>query len=265
MDLFNKRLVHENIWAIAGSGHDLMHLVLGSQCALLVDTGLGIGDLPAVVRGITDLPVIVVNTHGHPDHAGGNSNFDSAWLHPNDEQIMRRMCSYEYRRQDVLAAGGESGVDTAPLLAGMVRDKPYRLEALEADQVFDLGNRQFEVMEIPGHTPGSVCLLNKKEDLLFTGDTVVATPVWVYLKHSTPLGVYLASLESLKARANESTIIFPGHEPTPLNTKHLDELIICAGEILQSPGRGVPARTFAGEGILWKHNDAAIIYDPKKL
>ena len=68
--------------------------------ALLVDTGMGVGDLAALVRSLTPLPVIVVNTHGHPDHAGGNGGFDEFFLHPADEPIMKKMCTEEYRQND---------------------------------------------------------------------------------------------------------------------------------------------------------------------
>ena len=65
------------VQAIIGPANDLMYLVTGSRGAMLVDTGMGIGDLAAQVRQLTDLPLVAVNTHGHPDHAGGNGNFRS--------------------------------------------------------------------------------------------------------------------------------------------------------------------------------------------
>ena len=121
------------------------------------------------------------------------------------------------------------------------------------------------MLPLPGHTPGSVCLLNSEEKILFTGDSIVATPVWMYLKHSTSLSTYLASLKKLRVRQDEFETLLPGHQPTPLGKSQLDDLIGCAEEILNGTGIGVPAQTFAGEGLQWKHGSGIILYDPSRL
>ena len=63
------------------------YLVLGEEKALLIDSGFGLGSLKKVVDGLTDLPVVLVNTHGHPDHGGGNGEFGSPYLHPDDNEL----------------------------------------------------------------------------------------------------------------------------------------------------------------------------------
>jgi glyoxylase-like metal-dependent hydrolase (beta-lactamase superfamily II) len=147
----------------------------------------------------------------------------------------------------------------------MVRFKPYDVKPIKAGQVFNLGDRQFEVLGTPGHTPGSICLHNAKEKMLFSGDTIVATPVWLYLKHSLPLKIYWDALKRVDAKKTEFDAIFPGHQPTPLGREYLSDLITCAEEILASPGIGKHTRTFAGEGLLWSHGKGQIIYNPDNL
>jgi hydroxyacylglutathione hydrolase len=263
--LLKPKLLLKGLWSIDGPANDLMYLVTGTCRAMLVDTGMGLGNLAALVRELTDLPLIVVNTHGHPDHAGGNGGFDETWLAPQDESLMRQMTTDQFRLDDLKRAFSKDEPLYHHLADSLVPARSYRLQALWPGQVIDLGGRRFEVLLVPGHTPGSVCLLNPDEKLLFTGDSIVATPVWMYLQHSTSLGIYLASLKRVRERQAEFEILLPGHQPTPLDKNQLDNLISCAEEILDGRGLGEPTQTFAGEGLQWKHGSGIIIYDPHRL
>ncbi len=239
-----------------------MYLVTGAHHAMLVDTGMGIGDLAGTVRS---LPLIVVNTHGHPDHAGGNGGFDEVWLAPQDEALMREMTADQFRLEDLKRARGEDDPEYHRMAESLLPVRPSRLQALLPGQIIDLGGRCFEVLPLPGHTPGSICLLNSDEKLLFSGDSIVGSPVWMYLQHSTSLSTYLASLKKVRERQTEFDLLFPGHQPAPLGKDQLDHLISCAEEILDGRGVGEPTHTFAGEGLQWKHASGIIIYDPHRL
>jgi hydroxyacylglutathione hydrolase len=262
-EFFKIGLIGEGIWSISGPANDQMYLVLGRDKALLVDTGMGVGDLAALVRSLTSLPVMVVNTHGHPDHAGGNGGFDEFFMHPADEPIMKKMCADEYRRNDLKAFHGDGTPAYQRLAAGLVRYRETRLNPLKEGMSFDLGGRVFEVIEVPGHTPGCVGFLNEEEEIIFTGDMVVETPVWLYLDHSLPLSTYLDSLQKIQKRRFNT--LLPGHKPVPLGRENLEDLIACAEEILAKPGIGALERTFDGEGLFWKHGRASIIYNPLNL
>jgi hydroxyacylglutathione hydrolase len=192
---------------------------------MLVDTGMGIGNLAALTRSLTDLPLLVINTHGHPDHAGGNPNFRDIWLPPSDYLIMREMCNDLYRLNDLKAFKGEDNPAYQRLAEGMVSYQPYHIQPLKEGHVFDRGGRRFEALETPGHTPGPVCLLNSAEKIMFTGDTIVETPMWLYLKHSLPLETYLSALKKIKERSSELDLLFPGYAPTPIGKESVDDLI----------------------------------------
>jgi hydroxyacylglutathione hydrolase len=263
--LLRPRLLLEGLWSIDGPANDLMYLVTGTRRALLVDTGMGLGKLAETVRSLTDLPLTVVNTHGHPDHAGGNGGFEEVWLAPQDEALMLQMTADQFRLDDLRRVYGGDSLEYHHLAESLVPMQPYRLRPLRPGQMIDLGGRCFEVLPLPGHTPGSICLLNPDEKLLFTGDSIVATPVWMYLQHSTSLSTYLASLKKVRERQDEFEVLLPGHQPTPLGRNQLDALISCAEEILEGRGIGEPTRTFAGEGLQWKHGSGIIIYDPHRL
>lgn len=260
--LFNTRLVGDDIWAIDGPVNELMHLVIGETKTLLVDTGMGFGDLESEVRQLSDLPLIVVNTHGHPDHAGGNANFPRVFLPEQDRAIMAAMCTPQFRLDDLRAFHGEDSPEYKMIAPAILPEKAFEILPLEAGHVFDLGGRRFEVIALAGHTPGCMALLNTDERILFSGDSIVQTPVWLYLKHSLPFRVYLESLEKLAERQAEFNTIYPGHNPTCLDKDLFFHLLECARHIAGNWGIGEWTRTFAGEGLLWEHADVSIIYDP---
>ena len=63
------------------------YVVVGEERACVIDTMIGYNDLHQAVRKLTDKPLIVVNTHGHPDHIYGNMYFDEARIHPADLEL----------------------------------------------------------------------------------------------------------------------------------------------------------------------------------
>ena len=67
-----------------------MFLVVGKHRAALIDTGGGIGPLPEDIERLTGLPLVVIATHGDPDHVGGAGHFPHVYLHPLDWEHSRR-------------------------------------------------------------------------------------------------------------------------------------------------------------------------------
>ena len=168
-----------NVHLIDDAGESTCYLICGSERALLVDTANGYEDLAEIVRSITDLPVIVVNTHGHGDHIFGNVYFDEAWLHPADIPLHDRF--FGYAKEDMEKEGL----------------KPAVLTPLEIGQIFDLGGVQLEVVDLKGHTAGSIGLLDKAGRIIYTGDGL-NTHLWMQLDHSLPMSTMLATFRALK-------------------------------------------------------------------
>ena len=105
-----------------------MYLLTGSEKAMLIDTGYGGIDLPRVVGELTSLPVMVVNTHYHGDHVGGNPYFTEIYMHSADRDLYPR-------RQEILK--------NSPLCGKLWRESPERpVHWIEDGHVFDLGGRQ---------------------------------------------------------------------------------------------------------------------------
>jgi glyoxylase-like metal-dependent hydrolase (beta-lactamase superfamily II) len=119
----------------------------------------GYNDLYQAVRELTDKPLTVVNTHGHPDHIYGNMFFQEAYLHPADRELARMFVEDpEYRKML------EERKKTFP---------PFR-DILPGD-VIDLGGRTLEVFGLPGHTPGGILLLLREDRILLRKRILVET------------------------------------------------------------------------------------------
>jgi glyoxylase-like metal-dependent hydrolase (beta-lactamase superfamily II) len=244
-------------------GGDNIYLVEGKDKALLIDTGTGTADLLACVRSLTTLPVSVVNTHGHPDHAGGDFQFQTVYAHPSDFDLIVLFTGSEARRGLIQRVLQESPDSESLVLKDTSGFDVERLVPVRAGTVFDLGGRTVEVIETPGHTKGSICLLDSGRKLLFTGDDN-NTLVWLFLDHCLPLETYLETLRSLQLRAGQFDILLPGHGE-PLDNTFIDEQIACAESILKGTCKGEPYRSFAGEALLCFHKRAGIAFNPANL
>ena len=262
-DWFKATSVADGVWVIDDHGSDNMYLVEGEQKALLVDTGLGVGRLSDFVKTLTQLPVIVVNTHGHPDHSGGNYQFPVVFAHPRDFEAIAAFSSAEARKRTIgqmTKGASASGLVTAEEAARMPTAK---LEPVKEGDVFDLGGRKLEVIEQPGHTPGEIVLLDAAHRLVFGGDNNNSL-VWLFLDNSRPLTVYLESLKKLKARGDAFDTILPGHGP-PLPKAHLVDQIACVESILDGSCKSEPYKSFVGDARLCRHGSASVAFNPDNL
>ena len=260
---FKATQVADKVWVIDDHGNDNMYLVEGKTKALLIDTGIGMGDLGKFVQSLTKLPVTVVNTHGHPDHAGGNYQFKTVAAHPADFDLIKLFTSKEYLKNSAGRALAGPAIAGTVSPADIDASRPAELQAIKQGYVFDLGDRKLEVVEVPGHTKGSICLLDAAHKLLFTGDNDNQL-VWLFLKDCTPLDVYLQTLEKLQARNTEYETILPGHGK-PLPKDFLDDQIGCVRTILDGSCKGEPYKSFAGTASLCRYKRAAVAFDPAHL
>ena len=254
--------VGEKVWRIDDHGADNMYLVAGTEKAMLIDTGFGRADIMKVVRTLTPLPLVVVNTHGHPDHVGGNAQFAEVHAHPADFDQIHFFSSPEQVARIGVTMSGGAEVPEAERWQAAPDQKPATLVPAEDGYVFDLGGRRLEVVAVPGHTPGGICLLDKDARLLFTGDND-NTQEWMFLEQSTTMARYLKTLEALAARTDFDTLL-PGHG-LALDKGFIDEQIACAKSILDGSCPGEPFKTFAGEGRICSHKRAAIVFNPDRL
>jgi hydroxyacylglutathione hydrolase len=261
---FSVQKMADRIYAIHDNGNDMIYLIAGTQKALLVDTGWGIGDLEALIRTITDLPLEVVSTHGHPDHVGGGYQFPAIHIPEADLEMLNGCFNAEYRRTTLKHLQAKAyPPDFNP--EQWVNAKLNRLIPIKDGHSFDLGDKRLEVIAIPGHTPGSIALLDREAGILFSGDAVIAGTIWMHLDHSTPLHTCLQSLKQLTNRSAPLQMILPGHAEIPAVPGIIAELIAGIEAIVAGRLRGEAHHTFHGSGLLCSFGSCGIVYNAEKL
>lgn len=174
----------------------ISYLILGKDKAVLFDTGMGISDIRKLVGGITPLPVIVLNSHTHNDHVGGNWQFDT--IYSMDTDFSRQNAKGSTRdAQDELAPGQICGDLPESFDPKTYRTRPWKISKFirNSDEI-NLGGRILEIIFTPGHTPDSICLRDRANGLLFTGDTYYPAPIWLY-RPETNLDAYSVSIARL--------------------------------------------------------------------
>jgi glyoxylase-like metal-dependent hydrolase (beta-lactamase superfamily II) len=178
-------VLDKGVWVVETTDMTTMYIVEGSERALLIDTGTKCDSLDKIVRSITSKPLTVVLTHNHADHAGNIRYFDEVYMHPLDSVI--RM--------------------------GIGFHGKY-LWMKEGD-VFDLGDRKLEVYLMPGHTPGSIVLLDKTINACYSGDAFGSGQVWLQLRPHVPMTTYYEACARMEKIMREQNItkLYCGHYP----------------------------------------------------
>lgn len=202
----------------------ISYLILGSEKAILFDTGMGIGRIRSVVEELTPLPVRVVNSHTHYDHVGGNADFDV--ILGMDLDYTRHSAGGKIHEevQDEVAADALCRALPEGVVAEAYRIRPFKISALLKDgDVLDLGGRRLEVLSVPGHTPDSIALLDREAGLLWTGDTFYEGPIWLFVAE-TDLGAYRRSVARLAKLVPTLKLLHPAHNTPVAEPRRLLEL-----------------------------------------
>ena len=221
------------IWRI-GNSMVYMDLLVGTHHALLFDTGYGFGSLRDVVRGITDKPLYVVNSHGHVDHACGNEQFGGAYIHQLDMELATEHNGRDMRMAELETAEVPLDFD----LEGYLTLGTGELKPAGEGFTFDLGGMTMEVIHLPGHTAGSIGLWCPERKLLWVGDAMNCF-VWLFLPEAQSLETYIASLH--KAAALPFTHMIQSHQPCPVPKRKLGDYLDLAEQLDFEQGALVPA------------------------
>ena len=173
--LISARPIAECVWQLTDPFENRAYVVAGRERALLVDTMAGFGDVVAQASELAGgLPVTVVLTHRHCDHVGGSfgagevlmsaaDDVEAAW---EESERGARLFAEVARREGMVPDGEQCAVE---------RGGRPRVSHVGEGDALDLGGRTVDVVELAGHTVGSVGYLVRDAGLLLSGDAV--TPV----------------------------------------------------------------------------------------
>ncbi|WP_434309144.1 MBL fold metallo-hydrolase [Hominifimenecus sp. rT4P-3] len=192
---------------LPGWGYVISYLIVGEEKALLQDTGYGNTDLRGYVKQLCDKPLIVVNSHVHPDHSGGNSQFDTVYVLEGE---------VESEKPVYFPQSGERARCQAVIDAG-----DYQFAFWKDGQVIDLGNREVEALRIEGHSKGSMALFDRKTRFLFSGDAILKR---VLLFGDVPLSGYRAALVRTEERYDFADI-YGSHWYEPLGKDYIGKML----------------------------------------
>ncbi len=239
---FKVYAVGENVYAIAepyNFQEVISYLILGSESALLFDSGMGLDSISAVVKELTILPVTVINSHTHYDHVGGNHEFDRVLAMQTDYTLdwSKNGWSHQQVKQEVASdafcLSRLPNTDTSGYYI-----KPFIIsEFIEEGNIIDLGNRKIEVIAVPGHTPDAVALLDRKAGYLWTGDTFYEAAIWLFFE-GTDLQAYEQSIAKLANLTDDLTKVFPAHNKPIAEPVRLIELKNAFAEIKNGSKEG---------------------------
>lgn len=255
---FTHNQVDAEIWRIIDNQQDNIYVVEGEDFALVIDTGLGYQNLKTYVKTITDKPLVVVNSHAHPDHAGGNHDFEHVHIHVEELETLKY-----YTSEAVMEDTFKRFVKMP--LPDHLQDKnkgSAEMLTIEEGFQFDLGDRLLEVIHIPGHSPGSIALYDNKSRNMFTGD-MTTEHVWLQVKYATTVEIFLESIRKLMARKDEIHWLLPGHGD-PLKPDHLDKLAAAADKLLAGECEVTPYVSPLGETASCHHEGVVIVYNNDK-
>jgi glyoxylase-like metal-dependent hydrolase (beta-lactamase superfamily II) len=225
--------VEPGTWLVSEPGHVNCFLVEGTERAVLVDTGLGIADIGPAARQLTDRPILVVNTHSHSDHRGGNWRFTDVAAHPLAAGTLTgpvdkdQLAGYLEVAREQLAAyqrAREADDRFFHLFTATTRPRPLPEDAgrwavpggpaptpLADGERIGLGGRELTVLHTPGHSADSLCLLDERAGLLFAGDTLITGDFWAHTP-DTEIEVFAATLRKLADQlAGWLSAIYPAH------------------------------------------------------
>lgn len=216
----------------------ISYLATGKKRAVVIDTGTGIGNLKKVVSELTDLPVSVVNTHTHWDHIGNNYQFKDIACFNNSDCIQKLRTGVGKTRLKSSITGDSLWKSLPeefdPEIWTIPSVEPTTL--LEEGTQIDLGERILEVIYTPGHSPGSICLLDKKNRILFTGDTFFPGPLYAY-PEDVNIDDYITSIENLKKRLDEYDYLCSGHNDPWVKSEVISHVADAFQEIMAGKGK----------------------------
>ncbi|MBS5115058.1 MAG: MBL fold metallo-hydrolase [Erysipelotrichaceae bacterium] len=195
-------------------------LIIGQKKAVLIDTGFKDTHVIDLVKSMTSLPVQLIITHGNRDHIGDLEDFEECFIHQKDETLIT--CDIQ---------------------------KHY----LKDGDMININDYHFKVIEILGHTYGSIALFDESRGLLIGGNSVQVGPIYMFGEHRN-LDLYITSMEKLMKIQDKIQVILPSHHLYPITREYIeyclnDAIKLKNGQLQGSTVNEMPCNCFKGEHV----------------
>ena len=202
--------INEDTWRIEDSGVRFF-LLAGEKKALLIDSGMQVHNAKEIAEGLVNVPIELLNTHGDMDHVGSNDEFDFFYMNPAE-------ASNYYNTQK----------------------KTGTIVPVTDGDMIDLGGRELEIITLPGHTPGSIAVLDKRDRVLISGDPIQDGNIFMF-GVQREMHAYLLSLEKIEKQKDRFDTIYPSHGSFPVQPSIIAALHEGAERVLAGQVEGSDA------------------------
>lgn len=208
--------INNTTWRIDDSGVRFF-LLTGTEKALLIDSGMQVHNAKEIAESLSRLPLSLIVTHGDIDHVGSNSEFDTFYMNPAE-------AANYYNTQKMIG-------DFIPVTDG---------------DIIDLGDRPLQIISLPGHTPGSIALLDRKNRVLISGDPIQDGDIFMF-GVQREMHAYIRSLKKLDKYKDDFDLIYPSHGSFPVKPEIIPPLLKGAEKILNGEIEGTEIEIFGNK------------------
>lgn len=206
------------------------YLLCGRERALLIDTGLGVSNIRAVVDQLTKLPILATATHVHWDHIGGHRFFDQIAVHELEKGWISGQfpLSVQEVRKSLTKYPCDFPAEFTPEAYRIYQGFPQTVFQ-DGDQL-DLGGREVQVIHTPGHSPGHCCFYEPERGCLYAGDLIYKGCLQAYYPSTDPL-LFYASVR--KVRELQADRVFPGHHQLEIPVSLVQQIETAFAQVAQ--------------------------------
>ena len=269
MNYFRLVKYNDNVMQFCDPLGVLATLVVGEEKALLFDTCYGIGNLYEEVKAVCDKELIVVNSHGHMDHSCGNYQFKEVYINKKALELCKRHNGYETRLKNIERARKANLISNSFDTDSYLKQNEGNLKFIKYGHIFDLGGITLEVIDMVGHTLGSIGLYSKELKLLLASDASCPF-VWLFLPESQSVSTYIKMLEKTLKLDFDSFLV--GHGARLLPKYRMQEFLDVAKGIDMEKAVKVHFDGFEDTnpycytlGKMYDQDGCGVVFDPDKL
>ncbi|MCF8068822.1 MAG: MBL fold metallo-hydrolase [Desulfobacterales bacterium] len=218
--------VEDGIFVVEEPYHVQSFLINGQTHSALIDTGTGFRNIREAIKHLLRDDVIVLNTHWHFDHVGGNVLFDNIGISKSEAHLIEYDLSSDVLMDIYVKPFMELEIpfpdDFIPE-AYEIKGSKASFHVKEGDKI-DLGGRTLDAVSLPGHSHGSMAFIDSNTRSLIAGDFIYKDELYAHLEDSD-LDEYIDSLIKLKQKQDAFKNIYPAHGEYPIQNSFIDRVL----------------------------------------